>query len=120
MAIILIVDDMQTDREILGRIVTGLGHQALFATNGESAVQMAGQYQPELVLLDVVMPQMDGFNACRRLKKDPATASIKVVLVTRKGSDSDKFWGRKQGADGHLVKPYTTEQVKQMVAEMLA
>lgn len=120
MSTILIVDDLQTEREILGRIVSGMGHKAIFATDGEAAVSMAQAHKPDLVLLDVVMPQMDGFNACRRLKKDPATSAIKVVLVTRKGSESDRFWGRKQGADDHLVKPYSADQVKQVVQELLA
>ncbi|GDY11803.1 response regulator [Planctomycetota bacterium] len=119
MATILIVDDQKTDREILGRIVTSLGHEVLFAHDGESAVIKAHAHHPAMILMDVVMPMMDGFNACRRLKKDPATTAIKIVLVTQKGTESDKFWGRKQGADQHVVKPYSAEQIQQVIKEQL-
>lgn len=119
MATILITDDQQTDREILGRIVAGLGHKAVFATDGADAIAKLPSVRPDLILMDVVMPNLDGFNACRRIKKDPATAAIPVVLVTQKGTDSDKFWGKKQGADGHVIKPYSADQIKAVIKELL-
>lgn len=67
--------------------------------------------QPSLILMDVVMPQRNGFQACRELKGQAAFAHIPVVLVTSKNSTSDKFWGKQQGADGYVVKPYTPEQL---------
>ena len=112
---ILIVDDVQTDRELLSRVVTGSGHSVLNASDGKEAINLAKTFKPGLIFLDVVMPSMDGFATCRALKKDPDTAQIPVVLVTTKGTDSDKFWGKKQGADEHVGKPYTTQQVDDII-----
>ena len=115
MATILIVDDVQTNRDLMAKVVATCGHQAAFAGDGEEAVAKAAALKPALVLMDVVMPKMDGFQACRKIKKDPATAGIPVVLVTQKISDSDRFWGSKQGADGHLGKPFTPDQLRAVV-----
>src|SRR5258705_12240391 len=101
MSIVLVVDDAQTDRELLARLVTGTGHRVITAGDGKEAIEMAKSQKPDLIFLDVVMPSMDGFATCRSLKKDPSTAAIPVVLVTSKATDSDRFWGRKQGADDH-------------------
>ena len=68
-----------------------------------------------MIFLDVVMPNMDGFATCRALKKDPDTAGIPVVLVTTKGADSDKFWGKKQGADDHIAKPWTKDAIEEVI-----
>ena len=115
MATILIVDDQQTSRDLLGKVISGLGHQPVYAVDGEDAVAKASALKPALVLLDVVMPKLDGFGACRRIKKDPTTSAIPVVLVTQKSTESDRFWGQKQGADDHLAKPWTSDQVKIVV-----
>jgi twitching motility two-component system response regulator PilH len=115
MSTVLIVDDVRTDRELLGKLVESTGNQAAFAVNGEDAVLKARSVRPALVLMDVVMPGLDGFGACRRLKKEPETAQIPVVLITAKGSETDQFWGRKQGADDYLIKPYTPEQIKAVI-----
>jgi CheY-like chemotaxis protein len=110
---ILIVDDAQTDRELLARVVTGSGHQVISAADGKEAINLAKVHKPGLIFLDVVMPAMDGFATCRALKKD--TAGIPVVLVTTKGGDSDKFWGKKQGADDHIAKPWTKDTIEQVI-----
>jgi twitching motility two-component system response regulator PilH len=112
---ILIVDDVQTDRELLGGVVSRAGHQPIYAGDGMQAVELAKKSQPALIFLDVVMPSQDGFKTCRMLKSDPKTAHIPVVLVTSKKADSDKFWGKKQGADEHVGKPYTPEQMTGLI-----
>jgi twitching motility two-component system response regulator PilH len=112
---ILIVDDVQTDRDLLARVVTGSGHQVLSASDGKEALNLAKTFKPGLIFLDVVMPSMDGFATCRALKKDPDTATIPVVLVTTKGTDSDKFWGKKQGADDHIAKPWTKDAIEAVI-----
>ena len=109
METILVVDDVQTDRELVGQVVTRSGHHPAYASNGLEAVARAKELKPKLIFLDVVMPTQDGFKTCRSLKQDPDTAKIPVVLVTSKGSDSDKFWGKKQGADDHVSKPFTPD-----------
>ena len=112
---VLIVDDVQTDREILGSVVTRSGHHPVYAGDGGQAVEMAKMERPALIFLDVVMPSQDGFKTCRTLKQDPLTAHIPVVLVTSKKADSDRFWGKKQGADEHVGKPYTPEQMIDLI-----
>jgi twitching motility two-component system response regulator PilH len=112
---ILIVDDVPTDRELLGSVVSRTGHHPLYASDGAIAVEIAQTAQPSLIFLDVVMPNQDGFKTCRNLKADPKTAHIPVVLVTSKKADSDRFWGKKQGADEHVGKPYTQEQMVDLI-----
>src|SRR5437899_88984 len=116
---ILIVDDVKTDREILGKVVVQIGHSPIFAETGEQALSAARETQPELIMLDVVMPGMDGFKVCRTLKADPATARIAVVLVPSKGADSDKFWGKRQGADAVVIKPYMPDTIVTVIHRYL-
>ncbi len=120
MSTVLIVDDVRTDRELLGRMVEATGNKPEFASTGEEALEKARSVKPMLVLMDVVMPGLDGFGACRRLKKEPETAQIPVVLITAKGSETDQFWGRKQGADDYLIKPYTPEQIKAVIKKFVS
>lgn len=115
MANILIVDDAQTDRELMARVVTAAGHKPILCTNGKDALALAKAHMPAVIFLDVVMPVLDGFATCRALKKDPETAAIPVVLVTTKSADSDKFWGKKQGADEHIGKPWTEDAIDGML-----
>src|SRR4051794_32234363 len=115
METILVVDDVQTDRELVGQVVKRSGHHAAYAANGLEAVALAKELKPKLIFLDVVMPTQDGFKTCRSLKQDPETAKIPIVLVTSKGTDSDKFWGKKQGADDHVAKPFTPDTLVGMI-----
>ncbi|HYU14439.1 MAG TPA: response regulator [Candidatus Acidoferrum sp.] len=108
---ILIVDDMQTDRQILGGIVLQTGHQPIYASDGTEVLSAVKASRPALILLDVVMAGQDGYKTCRSLKADPETARIPVVLVTSKSSESDKFWGRRQGAEDFVVKPYRAQTI---------
>jgi CheY-like chemotaxis protein len=115
MATILIVDDVQTDRELLGKVVSTTGNQVAYASDGDEAVAKSKQLRPALILMDIVMPNMNGFNACRKIKQDPDTSKIPVVLVSSKNTQSDVFWSKKQGADDHLGKPCTPDQVMDIV-----
>ena len=115
MGTVLVVDDSASERELLGRLVRAAGHVPEFAADGAEALAKARAMLPKLILLDVVMPKLDGFSACRQLKRDALTAAIPVVLITLKGTATDLFWGRKQGADDHIVKPFTADQVKRAI-----
>jgi CheY-like chemotaxis protein len=106
---ILIVDDVQTDRELLGKVVTASGHNPIYASDGNEAMAKAKEVKPALILMDVVMQGVDGFRACRMMKQDPDLSKIPIVLVTTKGTESDRFWAKKQGADDHVAKPWTQE-----------
>jgi twitching motility two-component system response regulator PilH len=119
MSTVLIVDDVQTDRELMGKVVIGAGHQPTYASDGDEVVAKAKEVKPSLIFLDVVMPRMNGFQACRLLKQDPETQSIPVVLVTSKSTDSDKFWGKKQGADDHIDKPFSPDALKNVMRRYL-
>jgi twitching motility two-component system response regulator PilH len=115
MTTVLVVDDVKTDRELIGKVVTDAGHLVLYATDGEEALAQARACHPGLILLDVIMPRMDGFGACRRLKADAETSAIPVVMVTHKSAPSDRFWGKKQGADHYLTKPFTPSQLQEVL-----
>jgi twitching motility two-component system response regulator PilH len=115
MGSILIVDDVQTDREIVGRVVSSAGHRPVYASDGKEAITLAKDMHPELIFMDVVMPAQDGFKTCRLLKQDAATANIPVVLVTSKGTESDKYWGQRQGADDHVAKPFTADTIMTII-----
>jgi two-component system, chemotaxis family, response regulator PixH len=115
MANILIVDDAQTDRELLGKVVTAAGHVPVYASDGSQALAKAKSSTPALVFLDVVMPGANGFETCRSLKTDTVTKAIPVVLVTSKSTPSDKFWAQKQGADGLIPKPFTPDSITETI-----
>lgn len=104
--LILIVEDSPTDRHIAESICTSNGYKVITATEGEQVIEMATNLEPDLILLDVILPKQNGYQVCRQLKKTPSTADIKVIMVTSKSQPSDKFWGMKQGADEYISKPY--------------
>ena len=108
---ILIVDDALVDRQNLERILQAAGHRVLLAESGEEAVSRAQRDKPDLILMDVNMPELDGFATTRRLKADAATKDIPVVFVTGKNQKADLAWGRMLGARGYVAKPYTPEQI---------
>jgi twitching motility two-component system response regulator PilH len=102
---ILIVDDSPTERFVLTQILAGGGFDILTAESGEEGISRAKQLQPDLILMDVVMPGTNGFQAARTLARDVATKDIPVILCTTKSQASDKVWGMRQGALDYLTKP---------------
>lgn len=108
---VLIVDDSPAERSHLERIVADAGHMTLTAETGSQAVERALRDKPDLILMDVNMPEMDGFAATRKLKADAATKGIPVVLVTSKSQKADLAWGQMLGVKGYVTKPYTKEQI---------
>jgi twitching motility two-component system response regulator PilH len=119
MRTILVVDDVQTDRELIGKVVTATGNHPEYAADGDEAVQKARTLVPALILLDVVMPKQDGFATCRTLKKDPLTAEIPVVLVTQKSTETDRFWGEKQGAAALIAKPFSPDEMASVIKKFV-
>lgn len=120
MSKILIVDDLPTEVQLMRSAIASLGHSTVVATDGEEALEMAQREKPDLVLLDVVLPRMDGFQVCRKIKKDAQTAKIPVILVSSKTQESDKFWGLKQGASAYICKPFSPEELAETVAKNLS
>lgn len=119
MSKILIVDDLPTEVQLMQEAISKLGHSSIVATDGEQALEMAKRENPDLVLLDVVLPRMDGFQVCRKMKKDPQTAKIPVILVSSKTQESDKFWGLKQGACAYICKPFAPATLAETVTQNL-
>lgn len=108
---ILVVDDSQADRDHLTNLLTGAGYSVDTAENGEKAIEQVKASAPDAILMDVNMPEMDGFAATRALKNDAATKDIPVVLVTSKDQKADKAWGQMLGAAGYVTKPYADDEI---------
>lgn len=115
MAKVLVADDSATQVALLQSAVSEAGHVSVVATNGDEALRLATSEKPALILLDVVMPNTDGFQVCRRLRKQPETANTPIVLVTSKGQETDKFWGIRQGANEYVVKPFETKALADII-----
>ena len=111
MARILIADDEPDIRELLTFALNYAGHEVLATANGEEALNTAIQELPDLILLDVRMPRMDGFEACRRIKANPDTLDIPIVFLSAKGQDQDIRTGLKAGAVDYLLKPFAPDQL---------
>ena len=112
---VLVVDDALVDRQHLEGILAGAGHRVLIAETGEQGVARARKDRPDLILMDVNMPDLDGFATTRRLKADAATRDIPVVFVTGKNQKADQAWGRMLGARGYVGKPYSGAQILEQV-----
>lgn len=105
MARILIIDDSATEIIAFTRMLASQGHEAFSANSAEDGMAKARELRPDLILMDVVMPGMNGFQATRRLTKDPITADIPVIMITTKDQETDRIWGMRQGARDYVVKP---------------
>src|SRR5258707_9886196 len=117
--LILVVDDNETNRDILITRLETHGYQLLQAADGEEALASAAQHSPDLILLDVEMPKLDGFEVCRRLKNDPAMPFIPIVLVTARAASQDVVTGLDAGADEYLTKPIDQASLVARVRSML-
>lgn len=113
---VLVVDDSPTDRQIVTTLLQKQGYEVTTAVDGEDALQKVAAERPPLIVLDIIMPKMNGYQVLRQLKSAPETRDIKVILVSSKNQDSDRFWGLKQGADDYIAKPYQDEALLSAVA----
>ena len=108
---VLIVDDSPAESRLMQSLLQVAGYSAVALSDPQRIEQMVASERPNLILLDVVMPGRNGFQACRELKSSREFSAIPIVLVTSKNGESDRFWGLQQGADGYVVKPFTGEQL---------
>ncbi|MBX3629282.1 MAG: response regulator [Nitrosomonas sp.] len=113
---ILIVDDSPTERHILSRILVRNGYQAIMAENGAQAITIARETNPDLVLMDIVMPDISGFQVIRMFLKDQVLRDIPIIICSTKGQEIDKIWGMRQGAQDYIVKPIVVEKLLQKIA----
>lgn len=117
---VLIVDDSPAQIFTLKALVEEWGHEALIAENGDQALELAQQEQPDVILMDIIMPGMSGFQATRNLSKDPATRSIPVIFVSTKDGESDRIWGMRQGAIGFVTKPVNPDLLLSAITDAVA
>ncbi len=119
MAHVLVIDDSPTEVIAIQGILEKHGHRVSYANSGEEGVALAGSLRPDLILMDVVMPGMSGFQATRKITRNPKTAHIPVVIASVKNAESDKMWGLQQGAKDYLVKPISAEVLLRVVKRAL-
>ena len=117
---IMIVDDSPTDTHLLKKILEKNGFTILTAADANKGIEVAKREQPDLILMDVVMPGVNGFQATRELTSDPETSSIPVIIVTRKDQQIDRVWGMRQGASNYVTKPIKEGVLLDLISEALA
>ena len=109
MANILIVEDSKTDAYMFSEMLKKVGHSVSHAEDGESAIEMVNADKPDLILMDIIMPGMNGFQVTRKLSKDSETAHIPIIMISTKSGETDIIYGQRQGAIEYLVKPVAEE-----------
>ncbi|WP_417914580.1 response regulator [Candidatus Electronema sp. JM] len=117
---LLIVDDSPTELKLITDVFNGKDYAIVTGVDGEEGVAKAKSEKPDLIILDVVMPKMNGFQACRTIKSEPATEGIPIIMLTSKNQKSDEFWGKKQGANVYLTKPFDAAELLNAVTGLLA
>lgn len=115
----LVVDDSLTEREIITAFLKSLGISVATANSGEEALEKLNSSLPDVIVLDVVLPGRSGFEICRALKAEAKTQKIPIILCSTKGSEMDKFWGLKQGADAYIPKPIDQELFLRTVKQLM-
>lgn len=119
MAKVLIVDDSQTETKRFIQFLEKNGHSVLTATSGEHGITAAKSELPDLILMDVVMPGLNGFQATRQLTREDTTKHIPVIIVTTKNQETDKVWGKRQGASAYLTKPVSEDLLTNTINTLL-
>ena len=115
---ILVVDDSPTERHVLVDLLTKNGYQVITAESGEEGVEKAKKELPDLVLMDVVMPGLNGYQATRTLTREESTKHIPIIVCTSQGQETDTIWGLRQGAQDYLVKPVNGEELLSKIAAL--
>lgn len=120
MSMVLVVEDSIPQREMITELLRGSGLEVTAASDGvEALAQIQSGQHPDLVVLDIVMPRMNGYEVCRRLKADPITQNVPVILCSSKGEEFDRYWGMKQGADAYIAKPFQPTELVGTVKQLL-
>jgi len=119
MAKVMVVDDAYSELKLMESILKNAGHQVVTLIDGEALEDKVSTERPDVVLLDIVLPKRNGFELLRSLKRNEQTRTTPIVLVSSKNQESDKAWGRRQGADDYLPKPFTSDQLLTMVGRFV-
>ena len=120
MALVMIVDDSPTEVHVMKAALEKHGFETVSAADGSECLELARQVRPDLILMDVVMPGVNGFQATRTLSRDPATQGIPIVMISTKSQETDKIWGLRQGAVDFLVKPVSADALVRKAQEVLS
>jgi twitching motility two-component system response regulator PilH len=115
MGTILVVEDTRSEMELMSHYLRESGYIVINADSAREALNKAIEQKPDVIVTDVVMPGMSGFELCRSLKKNPVTAEVPIIICTSKDQEIDRLWGMKQGADAYVTKPFTREQLVRAV-----
>ena len=116
---ILVADDSPTELRMVVSALQNKGYQILTAADGEEAIEKANRELPRLAILDIIMPKKNGFQVLRQIRTTPETKEMKVLLLSSKNQESDKFWGLKQGADEYMTKPFDEATLVATVAKLM-
>jgi twitching motility two-component system response regulator PilH len=119
MSIVLVVEDSVTQREMIEDLLKGSGLTVKTAGDGVEALEQMQGNCPDIVVMDIVMPRMNGYELCRRIKTDPKTERVPVVMCSSKGEEFDRYWGMKQGADAYISKPFQPQELVGTVKQLL-
>ncbi len=119
MANILIIDDSPTDIRVFTTLLERAGHQIVAISSAEEGIEHVRAQLPDLIIMDVIMPGMNGFQATRTLTRDPATASVPIVMITTKSMETDRVWGLRQGARAFITKPVNEKELLACINDLL-
>lgn len=119
MSTVLVVEDSPTQMDVITSCLQKGGLTVVTATDGKEAMSKISSQKPDLIVLDVVLPDRSGFELCRDLKAESSTSGIPVVICSTKSTDMDKFWGKKQGADAYITKPVDQEELLKTVKQLI-
>jgi twitching motility two-component system response regulator PilH len=120
MSTVLVVEDSVAQLEMITDLLKKSGLDVTVAHDGLEALEQIKQgHPPDLIVLDIVMPHMNGYEVCRRIKSDPVTQGVPVVLCSSKGEEFDRYWGMKQGADAYIAKPFQPTELVGTVKQLL-
>ncbi|MGB5594692.1 MAG: response regulator [Crocosphaera sp.] len=119
MRAVLLVEDSPTQQKMISSILKKNGWQVIVVGDGIKALDNIQQLSPDLVVLDIIMPKMNGYEVCRRIKSDPNTQNVPVVMCSSKGEEFDRYWGMKQGADAYIAKPFEDIELIGTIQQLL-
>jgi twitching motility two-component system response regulator PilH len=119
MSEVLVVEDSLTLRHMISDLLKDNGLKVTVVCDGVEALEHIQEFRPDLVILDIVMPRMNGYEVCRRLKSDPMMKNVRVILCSSKNEEFDRYWGMKQGADAYIAKPFQPLELIETIKQLL-
>lgn len=119
MSTVLLVEDSTTTRKMISELLIKQGLKVEIATDGVEALEILPTISPDIVILDIVMPKMNGYEVCRNIKSNPKTKNVPVLICSSKGEDFDRYWGMKQGADAYIAKPFQPKELIATIKQLL-